>query len=417
MIPRSNKKHDLLNDETPPQDNKMWTMAFLTGLSLSLPLSATLIAARFFDKRFNSPDLSYAFTSFFAAVFLGTKLGVALLERLLAAIRGQQMNTMVPVKWSVSGLALTVLLMVLTCLQSRFEGIVLFLAILTLSVVMAVLTSLTETGALARLSAMPPKMTQAVFLGQGLAGIWTAGVSLMFQVFLPAWLAPHFALVNYSISFFVVITCAFYWHNDTDTIVDEEQSVSDNESHDVISIPQSSTASIVMKIPVQIVTVLLSNILSMTMFPFMVNKTEPSFISNALFHPLAFFISNFADMLGRLVPNLMPKFRRHRHAIFLISLSRFLVLIAFMTGNLHVNGQLVRTSLYKSDLVFFVGLMVSGVVHGAATTMSAMQVPFMVDPEEQGQAAALLGRCGMGGAFLGCLVSLTLAFALKSFAL
>lgn len=407
----------------------MWATAFLTGLSLSLPLSSTLIAARFFDGRFKSPGLSYAFTSFFAATFLGTKLAVAVIGRFLVSSARRNRTTPVPVRWALSGVSVTVLLMVLTLLQEQFEGYWLFGLILTLSVALATLTSFTESGALSKLSAFPPQTTQAVFLGQGVAGIWTATISLLFQVVLPSWLAPHFAIVNYTIAFFVVTYCAFQWHHldsikkatiesDAASVEDNEPVSSDAESQTTtISIPQTPTSSIATKIPLQIITVLLSNILSMTMFPFMVNKTQSVTLSAATFHPLAFFVSNLADMVGRLVPGWIPTARRHPRAILAVSLTRVLVFLALLTGNLIIDGHQLSISLYQSDTVFFVALMVSGVVHGAATTMSAMQTPFMVDPEEQGQAAALLGQCGMGGSFTGCLVALSLAYALKLYAM
>jgi hypothetical protein len=424
MIPRSeiSKEETTSTDHEHPADNKvvemMWWAAFLIGLSLSLPLSATLIAAKFFDLRFNSPTLSYAFPSFFAATFLGTKLVAAVINRAVAARRGGERKGgwMLPVEWSVSGLAGVVFLMILCLVQTFANGELLFAMILTLSVLMAGLTSLPETGALAALSRLPPQVTQAVFMGQGLAAIWTSGISLLFQVFLPPRFANYIAVVNYVISLLVVVACAYKWHRSTVVGAVRSDDVEAPPKMTTSTAPStSSVIAVASKIPFQIATVSLSNILSMTIFPFMVNKTQPTTIPANLFYPLAFFVSSLADMLGRVIPGWIPHARQHFRTIFAISWSRLLVLALFLAGNLQIDGKALRFNFYQSDLAFFFGLVVSGVVHGGATTMSAMQVPFMVDAHEQGTAASLLGLIGMGGAFTGCLLSLTLAFGMKKF--
>ena len=413
MIPRSSSILKLF--DTPKANSMLWLTGLLTGLALSLPLNANLIAARFFDRRFNDPSLSYAFTSFYAAVFLGTKF-IGVLTGMSQTSNNNKMSN--KASKSVGGLAAKllaiVLCMVLLIVQPWVNGYMLFMLIMIVTVAQAMYTSSLEVAALSTLTVADPTATQAVFLGHGAAGIWSAGVSLLFRVALPAYLANQAAVFNYAVSLLVVGLCAYLWRIfDSADIVEELPTVQVQVERD----QSTSTLAIAKKLKVEIVAILLASAQALTMFPFLINKTAPVEHTPDVFYPLAFFASNAADMFGRMIPGWFRHRKGQGKWVLLLQIFRLTAFFVLLVGNLRIQSRALPFQLYASDTVFFVTLIISGVINGVVYTMTSMLVPIRLqDPDEQNRGAAIVSMTQMGGAFAGSLNALTLAYALASLA-
>lgn len=380
--------------------------ALLTGLSISLPLSSTLIAARFFDVRFEDAQVSYAFTSLYAAVFIGIKF-LTVIAQTMFVNRQSSAN----VKNYLLGLAASLLCLLLLLVSSGVKGLELAGLIILLTLIKAVLISLIETSALALFAGCSSTITQSVFIGQGMAGIWTAGVSLFFQ-FLPGANDSFFAIANYGLSLVIVVGCAISWMFGASKLPSPPPSKSDGRRMQMTTIKSLGS-----KMTDLIAIVWFSNVFAMTMFPLLINKTQPVNLSTRLFYPVVFLVSNFADLLGKWLPSVIstqPKSGSTlSQTVVLTVSSRVLVFVAIITGNVLVDERKLPWKLYSSDMALLLWVLVSGVTHGFVTTLSAMRAPLRV-PEDESLAATLLSLCSVGSSFVGSLLSLVLAYTLKS---
>lgn len=119
------------------------------------------------------------------------------------------------------------------------------------------------------------------------------------------------------------------------------------------------------------------------------------------FIPLAFFFWNLGDFLGR-ASTILPFSLRHRpHALFAISVARMLFLPLYLLCNVRGEGAVVRSDLFYLLLVEFP----FGLTNGWLGSSAMMAAGEWVDDGEKEAAGGFMGLCLVAGLTVGSLLS------------
>lgn len=434
MIPRSSTCKD--SHELEPVSGRavVQLAATLTGLSVSMALSAVITSQSYFEARLAGDPYAWAFTSWYALIFIGVKFAYVLVA--LATTDRSGSAGIPPGRGSANRGR------VMFMLQSALAGYILILLMCTgvftflkpgpllrvlfvLTIALSLTTAKLETEAYTVFARFPSSATQAIMVGQGVAGIWSAGVALAIEALLPGvQKTPTFALCNFGLTLALVTAGALVW------IVAAKSEYF--QYHDGIgSGPVLATTTegeppsymaVFVKIGSLAMTVFLSCFLATLMFPFAVISTFPvdtgaGDVGNwkrSLFRPVAFFASSLADLVGKWVPG-RPEVKSMRLPLLRLASVRVLIFGMLLAGNIRLDSRTLPWSpRLASDRLFFALLIVSGVVNGFCTTAATMRVPERVNDLERPVAARIASLCNQCGMFLGILASVLLTQFLHS---
>lgn len=405
----------------PPQDRKRLVQltAALSGLSISLPLSSVIASSQYFDARMAGSDYGYVFTCIYATMFIGIKFGVVL----WGLFTGQQLqNRQGKPGLAVFGLSAGLLIMLgLTVSDSTAQF--LFYSLLSLTIVLSVTAAKLEAGTFGVFATFPAHIVQTVFIGQGMAGIWSSGIALLLQAAMPLVKnSQKFALFNFGFAFAIVAFCAIMWailerSSRFFQFYTSESIKTDKTVHK--SCEKSSYKQVFVQVYDLALVIFLSTFLGMLMFPFMVNKTYPygNNVSEkwwTLFRPFGFFVASLADLAGKWSPSI-PFI--HDTSVPLISIAsiRVFVFIGLLLGNLQIEGRkLPWEPLLPNDVLFFILLAISGLINGLVVTLASMRAPLRFSNDgTKARAARVISLCNLSGNLLGALSALVFAWFLK----
>ncbi|KAK3295882.1 nucleoside transporter-domain-containing protein [Chaetomium fimeti] len=129
--------------------------------------------------------------------------------------------------------------------------------------------------------------------------------------------------------------------------------------------------------------------------------------SPGAFIPLGFFFWNLGDLAGR-VSAVLPPFawlRRHPRVLFAVGLARWVFLPLYLLCNLHGRGAVVGSDLFYLVVVQFP----FGLTNGWLGSSAMMAAGEWVDEDEREAAGGFMGMCLVGGLALGSVLSFTAA--------
>lgn len=346
-------------------------------------------------------------------------------------------------------------------------GIGYFLFLLVAMFNSTVGTSLAQNGSFAIVSLFGPIYTQAIMVGQAIAGILPPIVSIIsiisstssgsnkpggedndisgkstFFYFLIASIAALTAFVLFKIvlktdpkSVSTGITdpetSAVLLHDGADSSYDsllgEDASAPHSEDEDydleVFSLTQPQNVDpvkLISKLRVPIFTVF--SVFSVTLaYPVFAQLVQPVHISPIIFNrdvfiPFSMFVWNLGDLVGRLVCGL-PKWVVHGDRNFIIySLARFAFLPAFLLLT-NLNGRLTAgggglLGTWLGDEVYLVLHFFFGFTNGHLGSSAMMESPNYVEPQEREKGGSLMTLALSLGLTAGALFSLLLVTVL-----
>ncbi|CAG8780203.1 17668_t:CDS:2, partial [Gigaspora rosea] len=277
-------------------------------------------------------------------------------------------------------------------------------------------------------SLFPPKYTQAVMSGQGLAGL---GISLSqlfsalavdqtsnqtpaddnltlsaFIYFLSAFIVILFALVSY----FILIRLPLYKYYVSPGSIFVSQDV-DNPLN------ERSFKNTFKKIYKLIFAVAFVFIVTLSAFPSVTSfiksvapdDNKNKFQYDYLFIPLHFLIFNFGDLLGRYLPSQEALVITDQNQIAFMSICRiiFLPLILLCNVDSGSHGERSIPLLINSDLLYFLILFLFSVSNGYVGSISMMAGPQVVGVEKD-LAGTLLSFFLVVGLAIGSIFSFPL---------
>lgn len=326
-------------------------------------------------------------------------------------------------------------------------------------------TSLAQNGSFAIVSLFGPIYTQAIMVGQAIAGILPPIVSIIsiisstssgsnkpggegndingkstFFYFLVASIAALTAFVLFKIvlktdpksvstSITDTETSAVLLHDGAgssyDSLLGEDSNAPNSEDEDYdlevfpLNQPQNvDPVKLISKLRVPIFTVfsVFSVTLAYPVFAQLVQPvhTSPIIFNRDVFIPFSMFVWNLGDLVGRLVCGL-PKWVVHGDRNFIIySLARFAFLPAFLLLT-NLNGRLTAGAglgTWLGDEVYLVLHFLFGFTNGHLGSSAMMESPNYVEPEEREKGGSLMTLALSLGLTAGALFSLLLVAVL-----
>ncbi|ORX44347.1 hypothetical protein BCR36DRAFT_586206 [Piromyces finnis] len=308
-----------------------------------------------------------------------------------------------------------------------------FIIIMILIVISAISTAVLQNGGFGLAAQLPNIYMQGIMNGQGLAG----AVVVVIQIAIVANTQdtgnntePEF-LKNMYLYFFAVvlitITCLVGYlkvirkvalriinNSVNQTEGERALNLNDNEETPLIrheNTPRNESLIIsndqkikrtMKKTNVQISALFCTSVVTLSLFPSVIsgiesiNKGKNSNYYNNLFVSFAFLIFTLCDWLGKVMPGHPKLIIRNKRIINIVSFSRILFIFLFMVCNVQFKdnyGNSLDRSLpilVRSDILYFIILVVFSISNGYISSLLLMITPELVDDDEKELSGSIM---------------------------
>lgn len=458
--------------ESPPvvlpvreQFNYLSYLTFLTiGISYLWPWNSFLSATQYFSLRFAAhPNLQTAFTS--SLMLISTLTSTSIFIYLVTYPKGSYTAR---VGYGEVIIAAAFFVLALTCIWgTQINEILYFMFVLGIMFVATVGASFAQNGSFAIVNLFPSIYTQAIMVGQAVAGILPPIVSILSEIstvqvknalkaqgsdvpvkgkvswstFWSFVISIVIALAALGLFSLLVKQDAIKFQGDSNIlpfpttrgrdyqIIGEDEDPEEipsslNRTHSSsalsVSSPQKRTSTVsprllFRKLKTPALTVLLVFTASLSFPVFLqvvvpVHSSEDSIIfAPEVFAPLALFTWNLGDLLGRLLCG-HPAFIVTRQRVMLIySALRFLFLPMYFLCNVNGHG-----GLFNSDFIYFLIHFLFGLTNGQLGTSAMMVSSDYVNEDEKESAGSFMAMMLSFGLTLGSVLSFVLVAIIHS---
>ncbi|CAG8546456.1 23258_t:CDS:2 [Dentiscutata erythropus] len=422
----SNQQEVLINIP-PPKDNYqiVYLIFFLQGVAMLLGWNVFITASVFFHSRFLGSPYSDNFQNYFSIVNMGSNLLFlthALHTQTTANISARLIFSLFVSAFTFFAVTVS------TQFLELFTPSGYFYFAITLVFLLGMTTAYQQNAIFGIVALFPPKYTQAVMSGQGLAGlaislsqIFSAlavdqtsnrtptGDDLTLSTFI--YFLSAFAVIVFSlVSYFILIRLPLYIYHVSPDLIFVSQGV-DN------SLSERSYRNTFNKINKLIFAVAFVFCVTLSIYPSTTSfiksvapdDSKNKFQYDYLFIPLHFLIFNFGDFLGRYLPSQEELVITDQNKIAFMSICRviFLPLILLCNVDSGFHGERSLPLLINSDLIYFLIIFLFAVSNGYVGSLAMMAGP-QVMGVEKGLAGTFLSYFLVVGLTVGSIFSFPL---------
>lgn len=380
------------------------------GMGLLWPWNCILSASEYFKHDLFHDDTSWAniFTSSMMSVSTVTSLffNIWLSSRQVAysqrVVRG--------LTWEIVVFCLIILA---SLFHSLFPAAIDFVWLMCLISISAIGTALTQNGIFAVANVYGAKYTQAVILGQAIAGVLPSLVLFLITLFSKSTNQGSKGIILYFLTTVIVSVSSIilYRMNKIDKIL---QDVPDNDFVIEINIEGSHVSFARLYAKLKYLALSIFTTFAVTMvFAVFASTVEVRGLplSNTQFIPLIFLVWNIGDLCGRFLAEL-PLFSSNDFSPFktyIYSLLRIGLVPMFFPFLLPPN-QMTMTV----DLLYILLQFIFGLTNGHVVSMSFMKVPNCLDTDKERKAAGGFNNVFLStGLAAGSLLSYAFVFIIK----
>ncbi|CAG8663488.1 13199_t:CDS:2 [Cetraspora pellucida] len=379
----------------PPKDRYriVYFIFFLQGISMLLGWNVFITASVFFHSRFLGSPYADDFQNYFSVVNMGTTL----LFLTYSLFTQTTENVSARLIFSLNLAAFTFFAMLVsTQFLELFTPTGYFYFTITFVFLVGISTAFQHNAIFGIVALFPPKYTQAVMSGQGLAGLIMSLSQIIsalaverspnkiqvdesltcstFIYFLFAFAVILFSLISY----FILIRLPLY-------IYYVDRSIDNN----LIGRSFKGTFNKIYKL---IFAVALVFCVTLSVFPSItsfIKSVAPDdrknkFQYDYLFIPLHFLVYNFGDLLGRSLPSQEALVITDQNQIAFMSISRviFIPILLLCNVDAGLHGKRILPLLVNNDLLYFLVIFVFSVSNGYVGSLAMMAGPQVTDVEK-----------------------------------
>ncbi|EDO15800.1 hypothetical protein Kpol_1040p13 [Vanderwaltozyma polyspora DSM 70294] len=390
----SSTRNSTANDEIPDLEGttfffKVCEPNYFTflciGMGLLWPWNCILSASEYFQN-----DIFHG-TSIWANIFTSSMMSVSTVTSLLFNLwlsKRQMAYSQRVVRGLILEILVFSLLVAVTFVHSLFPQSLNFIWIMFLVVISAIGTALTQNGILAIANVYGSEYSQAVVLGQAIAGVLPSIVLFLITFSdKPDNKGSLIGIILYFLSTSLVsLICIYLFRSnnsdrvlkDTPTSFTESESLSDNKIFVPTELLYSKLKYLVLSIFVTFSVTMVFAVFASTI----VARGIP--LSDKQYIPLIFTVWNVGDLCGRFIAEL-PFFRNDSftaYKTFVYSLSRIALLPLFF-----LFLRIPKRSPILQDISYIMLQFIFGLTSGQVISMSFMKIPGALDSDVEREAA------------------------------
>lgn len=261
-----------------------------------------------------------------------------------------------------------------------------FIGLMVLVMMSALGTSFEQNGCMALANVKGSEYAQAVMVGQAVAGVLPSLSLLVSElIYVGEQDRSSTSIVLYFVTTSVITGAAgLVFHvthkfEETPVVLDEE--TGGEQDHEYVPF-----MTLFHKLQYLVLAIVIS-FLGTLVFPIFASNTTSvhkdwRLLDDAIFVPLAFFVWNVGDLLGRVLCGYSPFVVNSDVKIFFYSVLRLLFIPLLLLCN--VDSQ--NNPLIASDVIYMLLQLFFGLTNGHCLSCAFMAVPSMVDETERGAA-------------------------------
>ncbi|KAJ9358977.1 nucleoside transporter [Paecilomyces variotii] len=408
-------------ESTQPTSSFSWleySIFLLLGIAMLWAWNMFLAAAPYFQHRFQSSEWASAhFQSSILSVSTVTNLGSVIV--LAKSQRNASYESRISLSLTINVVVFTLLAFSVLARNASVGAYFFFLMVMVFGASLA--TGINQNGVFAYVSRFGrEEYVQAIMAGQGVAGVFPCIVQIVSVLAVPERKqgppgageqeSPKSAFAYFiTASLIAAVTLAAFCYlarqqsRHGPKLVPDDEPEPDLTGHKTVGL-----WALFRKLHWMALAIFLCFALTMV-FPVFTEKIKsvrdpasaPRLFQPAIFIPLAFLIWNLGDLLGRmsvLLPSL--SLTHYPWALFVIAVSRIIVIPLYFLCNVHGNGAVVNSDAFYLAVQFLFGI-ANGYL-GSSCMMGAGQ---WVAVEEREAAGGFMTLMLVGGLTVGSLLS------------
>ncbi|CAR27730.1 hypothetical protein ZYGR_0N02160 [Zygosaccharomyces rouxii] len=402
----STERHSFI---TMIKDAKYLTFLFI-GIGLLWPWNCILGASQYFKH-----DV-FLDNTLWSKIFASSMMTVSTVSSTLFNIwlaKRQHSYSERVVRGLIWEIIVFIILGILTLLKSWFSLPFIFISIMVLVAISSVATAMTQNGIMAVANVHGPVFSQAVMVGQAVAGVLPSVV-----LFIISFSSDPSRQSTGGILFYFLTTAAvsivsiiLYRVNQIGAKLVNVSPGSSPSSQVPFSVHYDKLKHLVLSIFTTFVVTLIFPVFASTILV----KGLP--LANSQFVPFIFTIWNLGDLYGRIIAD-WPQFRSPKFTpfkVFVYSLLRMLFVPLFFLFS-RVNSSEHTSSPMVKDLLYTLLQFLFGLTNGHVISISFMKVPEALTTDEEKEAAGGFTNIFVSaGLTLGSVLSYGCVFIIESY--
>lgn len=403
---------DAITEGRKPEFDVRLAIAFtILGAGMLWPFNSFITANEFFGKMFRSDRWILSIYSP-AITFLFTLTNLCSATYFTKTVKSADLNARIASSTITTTVAF-VLLAVFT--TAKLKAVPYFIILMFIVAASGISTGALQNGVFALVGNYDPRCVQFVMIGQGIAGVTPAILSIVVAILEenPGKSASKRAF-TYFLSSSLVLASAYFAHlylrsrSDTPkTLVeggDQQQARTGQDFSEyakflhqyhpwTIFLTFTMTLAIFPSVTASVLSVLPTE----EGIPF---KDLPKLLQPAIFIPVGFLLWNSGDLLGRCLSVLPILSFDHPRYLFTASVLRFLWIPIVFLFNVRGSGAIV-----KSDLLFFIFMLLFGLSNGYLGSLVMSAAIKQAQPQDKRGMGAFMSFVLCSGLVAGSLFS------------
>ncbi|GAV53723.1 hypothetical protein ZYGR_0AK02250 [Zygosaccharomyces rouxii] len=391
------------------KDAKYLTFLFI-GIGLLWPWNCILGASQYFKHDVFLDDTVWS--KIFASSMMTVSTVSSTLFNIWLARRQHSYSERV-VRGLIWEIVVFVILGTLTLLKSWFSLPFIFISIMVLVAISSLATAMTQNGIMAVANVYGPVFSQAVMVGQAVAGVLPSVV-----LFIISFSSDPSRQSTGGILFYFLTTAAvsivsilLYRINQIGAKLIHVTPRNPTTSQVPFSVHYSKLKYLVLSIFTTFVVTLIFPVFASTVLV----KGLP--LTNSQFIPFIFTVWNLGDLYGRVIAN-WPQFRTPKFApfkVFVYSLLRILFVPLFFIFSRTNSSEHISSPMLK-DLLYTLLQFLFGLTNGHVISISFMKVPEALTTDDEKESAGGFTNVFVStGLTLGSILSYGCVFVIESY--
>ncbi|CCG82334.1 Nucleoside transporter family [Taphrina deformans PYCC 5710] len=388
--------------ETSDVDYKIATAFAIMGAAMLWPFNAFITANEFFGRMFrDNAQILQIYSLSITSVFTVTNLMSTVY--FTRTVRKADLNARVS-SAALSTTALLALLAVLT--TASLKAVAYFVILLTIVATVGITTGGLQNGCFGLVGAYGPRYVQFIFIGQGIAGVTPALLSIAVALIDrdPAKSANRRAFA-YFLSSSLVLASSYFAHLYLKSRLDQDSTPALSDDSD--KEPELSRYKKFLR-SYHSWTIFLIFVVTLSIFPSITasvtsvrdGKSAPKWLQPAVYIPLGFLLWNTGDLLGRIISALPAVTIEDPRLLFTASVLRILWIPMVYLCNVRGHGAIL-----KSDAFFLVFMLLFGTSNGFVSSLTFAAAIKQARDDEKRDIGAFMTFMLCSGLVVGSILS------------
>ena len=397
----------------PKLDNMVYFTLLIMGYCFGLAWSVITNSGKIFEEKLSGTEYAQTFLTQFAAVYQGISFLFILISVRFSTILSEHSQILI----SIPSLTILMISFGIICSIDFSNKFLFYSLTLALSIFISFFSALFKAGSFGFVGSLPLNYVNALYIGEGVSSVAMAAYSLIISCFFNP-KTQTLVFINFGMAVIIInksLILYFMARKRPIILPSKDNAQMDNS---VSNVSHKSIFSKMMVISREIIIAMLSTIVSLFVFPYLIICTEASidniFYRERVFRPLAFLLFASGDLLGKSLPALVDYIPSSKSYLTKVVIGRILFIPLFFFGNFRVKGQRLLPNLLGYDLIFFFLIFATSLSGGFTSTVACLIAPKKFLPEERGQINTVMSAFATLGNLCGSIFASLFAYFLNN---